>query len=67
MRTRFCPACAAKKNGVKSRKAFPHIGCRFDQSINQQIHISVSPNGNEQIVTEILKSINAVTNEGRIQ
>lgn len=31
MRRNNCPACAALKHGVVSRRAFEHIGCEFDR------------------------------------
>lgn len=31
-RKHSCPACNALKHGVKSRKAFEHIGCEFDRT-----------------------------------
>lgn len=30
MRKHSCPACNALKNGIKSRRAFEHVGCNFD-------------------------------------
>lgn len=31
MRKNCCPACNALKHGIKSRRAFEHIGCEFDR------------------------------------
>ena len=31
MRKHTCPACNALKHGIKSRRAFEHIGCEFDR------------------------------------
>lgn len=32
MRKQNCPACNALKNGIKSRRAFEHMGCEFDSA-----------------------------------
>lgn len=30
-RKHYCPACEAKKRGIKSRKSYEHEGCEFAQ------------------------------------
>ncbi len=58
MRKQSCPACNALKHGIKSRRAFEHIGCEFDKhSIPlQNVPGHATFIGNPD--TEIIKAVN---------